>query len=249
MGNLDCQITGGGGGPLEVRYWDSKLEEASRLFNQALRRSNPEYVISVKDSVVKIDHHFLLVHVQDGKIVSVKPVIVPRSSVELKDPSFFKIRARWNTLFYSSPKSLGQIMTINLFSIGMEFLSDLFQFITLDPSVGVGFLYFNINDDPRWVSEITGVFEFSPLEFKLRFPRDKDLTLMLPGIIFVNGLSNHARSYLTMGLEMPLFYNLFGRFKPLRTGFKYLIPMKLSQENDPHFGDSIRFCFFFNYAF
>jgi len=249
MEALYWHISGGGGGALEIGYDDNRLKRSIIEYNKALQEGAGSYEISLIENQVQLSYNLLLIHVRNGQIVEVLPIMPARQEIDLKSPRFFHVRARWNTGFLSRPFSMAQLFTVNLFSVGMEWLSDFLQFITLDPSVGIGFIYYNSDGSADQLEEYAGLFELSPLEFRLRFPREKELTLMLPGIIFMNGEGTHARSFLTMGLQLPLFHHLFGVLKPIQIGFKYLLPVKLSSDHDPDFGKTLRWCVFFNYTF
>ncbi len=250
LDDLHWHISGGGGGALEVSHDDSRLHRSIQLWNTVLEEKAPGRSVRLADNQVVINYNLLLVHVKSGVVADVVPITPRRDAIELKNPRFFHVRARWNVGWLSRPLSMIQFFSVSLFSIGMEWLSDFLQFITLDPSIGIGFMYYNGDGGrPDELQEYVGTFEFSPLDFRLRFPGEKELTLMLPGILFISGEGTHAKSYLTSGIQLPLFHHLFGRYKALQVGFKHLIPLKLVPDHDPVFGKDLRWMFFANYTF
>jgi hypothetical protein len=247
MDDLHWHISGGGGGALELTFDDRRLAESQRLYQDALKKRDPGRRFEIVENEVDPGFNFLLVRVKDGRIARIRAVMVPGEKIELRSPSLLQVRASWQAAFFSRPTSMGQLFRLNLLSLGMEWIDQFLQFITLDPAVGIGFLYYNSGGSPAFSEEYAGIFEVSPLDFRLRFPGGKDVTLHLPGLLFVNGEGTHASSYLTVGLDLPLLQHLFERFRRLRLGVKYLFPVRMSRDHDPDFGKRLRFCFYFNY--
>ncbi len=237
------------GGAPETRVDDRKLLRSAELYNRALQKDHPQCKIEVANNRIRFAYNFLLINVKDGRIDELKPVFVPPQNVKLKPASVFNIRASWRTAFYIQPPCMGQIFRISLFSVELEGLNEFLQFITLDPSVSMGFLYYNSSGDSSFTEEYSGIFEFSPLVFQLRFPSKKNLTLFLLEILFITGQENHASQYLSFGAEIPIFQNLFGKFPRLKVGFRFLKRIWLEKENDPDFGSKLRFMISFGYHF
>lgn len=249
LGDLVWTISGGGGGAPEAGYDDKKLSYSLDLYRKALGSANPALAVELTANRVELSYNFLLVKVRDGGIEEVKEVLVPKKAVRLRSPSLFDVRASWRTAIFSRPVSMGQIFRVSLFSIGMEGVSEFLQFITLDPSLSMGFLDYNQHGDPAFTDEYSGVFELSPLVFHLRFPGQKTLTLYLGEILFITGQHDHAAQFLSFGAEMPLFHNLFGTLRNLQFGFRFYVPVELATGNDPDFGSKLRFSTSFGYHF
>ena len=253
-GGIDWFVTGGGGAEPERHFDDSRLKVIEDRLNERFQRQASENgseaaaAVHIRDNRVVNQFHYLLVKMKGSRILHIAPCFISSRDVVLRKPTM-RLEAKFQASFYREPFSFGQEMKIGIGSWGMEWLHPFLSFITWDPSFGIGFLYYNSGDQAVGAELYAATFAFSPLSFKLRFPQGKELTVHLPGIEFLNGIGDYARSYLSFGLEAPLFFNLFGKWKPWGLGLKYRVPMRFSSGHDPDFGDRLRWSFYCNYAF
>jgi len=255
---LDWYITGGGGGELSTDYDYNKIHYTEMLFNERLKNtykggntalSNPS--IQIKNNNVKKSYNFLIVHVKGNKIIDVFPSFIDEKEVKLERP-LIKLSASTINPVFSSPFSTGQSVNLRLWSWGLEKLSPVLQTVTWEPSIGIGFLNYNMKGD----NEIVSLEQGDALRFTLHFSNHREVTLSLLEITRLTGGGNHFRGYLSFGLEGPILYNIFSNYRePIPTimkkfsmGAKYHISTIITKEDDPDFGKDIKYSYFFKFT-
>ena len=153
---------------------------------------------------------------------------------------------------FSSPLSTGQSVQLRFWSWGLEKITPLLQTVTWEPSIGVGFLNYNMKGDNEYVALEHG----DALRFTIHFANHRELSLSLFEITRLTGRGNHFRGYLSFGFEGPVLYNIFSDFRePIPTimkkfsmGAKYHVSTIITKVDDPDFGKNIKYSYYFKFS-
>jgi hypothetical protein len=246
---LQWYISGGGGGPFKVGNLPSRIEVREGLYNQKLRNeTGPDAgrSIEVKDSEARFGNHYLLVHVKNGEVVDVSPRFI--NPADLRRP-LLRPQVTLASTYYSRPGSAGASLEFSPGFWGMEPFNKYLQFANWRPSVTLGFVNYNVWEKSQSVQTYAASLEISPFVLECHLPRANLVTLRLLGFEWWDGRRDLRRAFLTTGLEMPVFYNLFGRFERLNLGIKAYFPLRAGSRMDPSFGDKVRLAFTVGYRF
>lgn len=244
-------ITGGGGGELATKYNDKKLKYSEMLYNKKLENTavdnNNDNIlkrsIKITKNEVKKDYNFLVVHVRNSKITDVTPHFIKRTDVRLKKP-LINITAKVENYVYYSPISTSSLVSLRVGSWGLEKIMPMLAFVTWDPSIGIGYLHYDINGENSDMNSLTQTDLF---KFTFHFSNFKEITLSLLGITAIVGGFDIQRAYLSFGFEGPLLYNFFSHLKEpipkilkkFSFGLRYLIPLNVRDTDNKDFGKDI----------
>ncbi len=223
-GSFDWHISGGGGGELDTELDDEKVAYSEMLYNERLKKESDltkvNRSIKITDIKTRKSFHYLLVHVKGNEIVDVIPKYIPYEDIKLRRPSFFNPRVKLHTPTFNSPTSYGTLASIYIGNWGLEKFNHMLQFVTYEPSLGYGFLYYN----PEGDEDYAALLKYNLLNFNLKFPNDKEVALLLLGYTDIVAGTMKKRSYWTFGVEAPLLYNFWGVQSKLNFGLQYYLP-------------------------
>ena len=253
---INWYITGGGGGELETEHDDEKMNYTIDLLNNRLLNTyslqnqnenraliNP--VIKVTKNEVEESYNYLLVHVENGSISEVIPKFIKTEDVKLKKP-LIKLSATLSNPVYYKPISAGQLISVSFWSWGLEKLKPWLSPFTWEPSIGVGYLNYDLNNTGK--NEIAAIDVGSPLRFKARFPNSREFTFNFCDFTMFKGRSNKARTLISAGVEGPFLYNFFysarepipAILKKFNFAFNYHFYDIYTEEEDPDFAKDIK---------
>jgi 3',5'-cyclic AMP phosphodiesterase CpdA len=244
---LECYISGGGGGPLRKDFLPGKVTAAADLYNQKLGAgAGAGRSIEITGDVTGVGHHYLLVHVVGGRIVSAVPHFLdPR---DLRRPTF-QPQVALSASLMSRPSSTGASLEFSPGAWGIEGVVGYLTFINWRPTVNVGFVNYDTWGTGTDVQAYAFTLEVSPLNLECHLPRANVVTLRLPGFEVWDGRGSLRRYFMTMGVEAPLLYDIFGTFERLRFGIKAYVPLNLGGAYDPDFGRRTKFALSIGYRF
>jgi hypothetical protein len=241
---LRWTISGGGGGPMRVRYYDSRLENLVELYNRRLegladgagRRS-----LEIRDHTTLVGHEYLIVHVRDGRIVEIRPRFIGPAET-IKPPQ----RPTWtlNAGLSTGPASAGLNLDFNPGVWGMDKTFDGLTFVNWKPSASAGAVAYDLAGSGRSVF----AFSLAPLKLEFHIPGSNIVTLEPAGLEVWAGSGGRRRAFIRTGFEIPLVYNISGKLERLNFGFKFYFPFGTGGD-DPDFGRRTRFAFSLGYSF
>jgi hypothetical protein len=246
---LQWYITGGGGGPLRGNFLPGKTKPWEDLYNQKIRDVGGSMAgrsLEIRDDVTGVGHHYLIVHVSGGRIVEVTPRFIDPKAV--RRPTF-KPQLTLTSSYASRPGSAGAALEFSPGVWGMEKFIGYVTFVNWRPSLSLGVVDYNVWQTGQDVKAYAGTLEISPLALEVHLPRSNKVTLRLLGFEHWNGRADLRRSFLTTGLELPLFYDLFGYFEKLNVGLKVYFPLNAGASADPDFGRRTKIAFLLGYRF
>jgi len=246
---LQCYISGGGGGPLRGNYIAGKTGPFEELYNLKLKDIDPPGAarsIEIRDDVTGVGHHYLLVHVSGGRVVEVTPRFI-----ELKELGRRKFNPQLTltTAYLSSPATTAASLEFSLGAWGMEDLAGFLTFAKWRPSVSVGVVDYNLSGRSPFPRAYAAVFDLSPFNVECHLPRANLVTLKLLGFELWDGRSDLRRAFLTTGIELPLFYDLFGCLERLNVGVKIYFPFHAAGDDDQEFGRRTKVAVYAGYRF
>jgi len=198
---------------------------------------SPIRSIEIKNNRVRTDYHFLVVHVQGGKITEVYPHFVGKKEININPSTIFS-NIKYTATTISDPPGFGNTINIDFFRLGFDKISHGLAFLTWEPGTGFG----GFNYDTFGNMNFVGLTTFKFLKFGLHFPRS-EYTVTLLGSATLSDQEKMARDYLTIGIEAPLLYNFFGLggfAKKWALGVHLYFPQKLKKGYDPDFGKDLR---------
>ena len=246
---LRWYVSGGGGAPFRVADLPSTIEVRQGLFNEKLRsETGPDAgrSVEVKDPEAVFGYHYLLVHVKNGEVMDVSPRFI--DPAEISRP-LFRPQVALASTYYSGPGSAGASLEFSPGFWGLERINHYLEFVNWRPSLTLGFVNYNVREKSPDVQVNAASLELSPLVLECHLPRANIVTLRLLGFEWWSGRRDLRRGFLTTGLEMPLFYNLFGSFERLNLGIKLYFPLGPGPSVDPSFGKKVRVAFAVGYRF
>lgn len=246
---VQCYVSGGGGGPLRGNFLPGKTTAWVDAYNQKLEDLGGPLAgksVEIKDDVTGVGHHYLLVHVVGGRIVDASPHYI--NPQDLRKP-MFNPHLTLSASYLSSPSSAGASIEFSPGIWGMQNVSRFLTFVDWRPSLSLGFINYNFHGSGPEAQAYAGTLEISPLTLDFHLPKANLLTLKLLGFEFWDGGANLHRAFLTMGLELPLFYDLFGRLEGINVGAKAYFPFHAAADADQDFGSRTRFALYAGYRF
>jgi hypothetical protein len=229
---LECYISGGGGGPLRKDFLPGKVRAAEDLYNRKFGEAEGRS-IEIAGDVTGVGHHYLLVHVVSGRVVGATPHFLKPG--ELRRPTF-QPQVTLSAAYESRPGSTGASLEFSPGAWGIEGVVRYLTFINWRPTVSVGIVNYNTWGTGTDAQAYAFTLEVSPLNLECHLPRANVVTLRLPGFEVWDGRGSLRRYFMTMGVEAPLLYDLFGTLERLRFGIKAYIPLNLGGGYDPDFG-------------
>jgi hypothetical protein len=246
---LRWYISGGGGGPLRRDIEPGKTKVAEELYNRKLMGGEGPGAggsIEIRDDSARSGHHYLLVHVSGDRIVDVTPRFI--NPEDIRRPTF-RPQLTLTVSYMSRPGSAGAALDFSPGAWGMEKFIKYLTFADWRPSLSLGAVDYNIWKTGPDVRAYAGTLELSPLTLDFHLPRSNKVALRLLGFEYWNGRANLRRSFLTTGLELPLFYDLFGYLERLNVGVKVYFPLGANASTDPNFGRRTKIAFLLGYRF
>jgi hypothetical protein len=244
---LQWYISGGGGGPPRKDFSPGKVKEFETLYNQKMSKAGGTEAgrsIKITDDVTGVGHHYLLVHVAGGRIVEVTPHFI---DPKVRNLPISRPQVALTSFYSSRPGSAGAAIE---FSPGFGNVGKVIKylgFINWVPSVSLGFVDYNVWKKSPDVRAYAATLDVSPLNLECHIPNGNIMTLRLLGLEYWNGRANLRRAFVTMGLEMPLVYNLTGHLENLNFGLKVRFPLAAGVSTDPLFGARTKLSFFVGY--
>lgn len=246
---LQWYVSGGGGGPLRGSFLSGKTKPWEDLYNQKIRNAGGSMAgrsVEISEDVTGVGHHYLIVHVSGGRITEVTPRYIDPK--EIRRPTL-RPQLALTTSFASRPGTTGAALEFSPGAWGMEKFIGLVTFADWRPSLSLGVVNYNVWNTGPEVKAYAGTLEISPLTVDFHLPRSNKVTLRLLGFEYWDGRADLRRFFLTMGLELPLFYDLFGHFEKLNVGLKVYFPLGASASSDPDFGRRMKIAFLLGYRF
>ncbi len=247
--NLQWYVSGGGGGPLRTVFFPERMALVANLYNQKLKAESDavgERSVETKDDQPRVGHHYLIVHVKDGRIVEVTPRFInPAELPKLRQPPQLTVAAS----YYSGPSSPGLSAEFSPGTWGLEKINGYLTFVKWRPTITLGMIDYNAWSRGPDVKAYAAGLEISPLSLECHIPKASTLTLHLPGFLIWDGRGDLRRYFLTMGMSAPLLYDLFGRFEQIDFGIKALIPFHAGSSANADFGARTNFVFSVGYRF
>jgi len=223
---LRWTISGGGGGPLRRSFAPERLDEISQLYNRKLAAGSGAgagRTIRITDDHTRAGFHYLIVHVVGGRIVDVTPHFLDERTIPKDVPSRSQLAVRVSA--YTAPASVGTAVEFNPGVWGLEALKGALAFINWRPGISLGV----VGDAGRPAAPGAGsrafVVELSPASLDVYIPRSRLVTLRLPGFELWSGRTGAYRVFMTMGVEMPVLWNLLGTDRAITVGVKAFIPL------------------------
>lgn len=227
---LQWFVTGGGGGPLTKAFYPERLKDIETLYNQKHASTPgpaPAGTIAVVDHTSRISHHYLLVHVQHGRIVDVSPRFIDKATLPRAQAG---PQVTMKASYYSATSSAGAAVEFTPGAWGLERVRWYLTFVNWRPSVSLGMF----GDAGRSVGSTSGshaaVVEVSPLTLDVYIPGSKVVTLRPFGFEMWAEGGGRRNYFMTMGVELPVFYNAWSRLPNLTVGLKAYVPM----QSDPN---------------
>lgn len=226
-------ISGGGGAPLRSDHSEARIQDAATRYNQRIASvpaDVPGRSIAVVGDRMLPGHHYLIVHVQQGQIVDVTPRFL--TSEELPHTTV-RPQLSINASTYSGTSSAGAALEFNPGAWGLEGLYGSLAFMDWRPSFGVGYV---ANAGGSTGSAAAGSFQLSPLAIGLFVPRSRSLVIHPAGLDVWVADGGRFRALLTFGVELPVFWDLFGRWPEVTLAVKAYHPIGRGPASDPLFG-------------
>jgi hypothetical protein len=246
---LQFYISGGGGGPLRGNFLPGKTKPWEDLYNQKLRDLDSPAAgrsVEIKDDVTGVGHHYLIVHVSGGRIVEVSPRFIDTKELSRRT---FRPQVTLTSSLMSSPASAGAALELCPGVWGMEKFYGYLTFVNWRPSLSLGVVDYNIGGRSPDAQAYAATLEVSPFTLECHLPKANLVSLKLLGFELWDGRANLRRAFLTTAVEMPLFYNLFGRFERLNVGVKVYFPFHAAADASQDFGRRTRLAFYAGYRF
>jgi hypothetical protein len=246
---LQWYVSGGGGGPLRTVFPPERNKQVAKLYNeklQSLAGPGPAPSVEIRDDTPRVGHHYLIIHVKNGQIVEVSPRFIDQGEPKPPRPS---PHLTLTTSYSTRPSTSGAALEFSPGAWGMEKLDGHLTFMDWSPSMSLGFVDYNLWGRGLGVQAYAARLELSPLNLVCHLPRSNIVILRLPGFEVWDGRSNLRRYFVTMGLEAPLLFDLFGKLENLNVGVKAYIPISPGANYDPGFGSRIRWGFVAGYRF
>jgi hypothetical protein len=246
---VQCYISGGGGGPLRGNFLPGKTSPWADAYNQKLKDFGGPLLgrsVEILDDVTGVGHHYLLVHVVGGRIVSAVPHFLDPK--DLRRPTF-QPQVSLSTSYESRPSSTGASLEFSPGAWGIEGIVGYLTFVNWRPTVSLGVVNYNTWGTGTDVQAYAFTLEVSPLNLECHLPRANIVTLRLPGFEVWDGRGNLRRYFMTMGVEAPLLYDFFGMLERLRFGIKAYVPLNLGGTYDTDFGRRTKFALSVGYRF
>ena len=229
-------VTGGGGGPLRGDFSFERNALVATLYNRKLAREagpDPARSVEIRDDVPRIGHHYLIVHVKDGSLVDVSPRFVdPGERVASRIPPTLTVRSS----FLTSPASTGASVEFSPWERQVRRLHGYLAFMSWTPSVSLGMVSYNTWKNGLEPRTYAAVLEVTPLAYKCYLPGTRTLTFRLPGLEAWLGGSRRYRLFMTMGVELPLVYDIFGKLRDLTVGITARVPFHHGTDDNLDFG-------------
>ncbi len=230
-------VSGGGGGQLRLAFPPERIAQTVALYNEklaALGGAGLPSAIEVRDHETRVGHHYLLVHVRDGRMVDVSPRFL--------GPQDLPARPNGPQVVFRSSISTGSSAGAGIDLIpgtwGLERLYRPLAFVNWRPSFGVGVVDYARGGTGTGARAQAAAIDLSPLAIDVHIPGANLVTLRLPGLEVWTGRASLA--FLTMGVELPLVGNLADRLTPLTVGVKVSVPVGASQTARQEFGGRTR---------
>ncbi len=228
--SLSWTVSGGGGGPMRVKYYEYRLKLLEDAYNAKLGRaaSGPTgRSIEIRDDTTGIGHEYLIVHVKGGRIVEVRPRF-------LHGKDLLKPRAK-PSLTVSAAATPGPVggMAALEFTPGVWGLEGMFGFLAFanwKPTAGVGVLA----SDPGGDGPMALSLSLSPIKIEAHIPGSSILTIEPAALEIWLADGGARRGFIRTGIEMPLFFNISGRLDRIEFGLKLLFPFGIGG-TDPDF--------------
>jgi len=246
---VQCYISGGGGGPLRGNFLAGKTKPWVDLYNQKLQELGGPMAgrsVEIGDDVTGVGHHYLLVHIVGGRTVDASPHFInPQDFRRAK----VKPQVTLSASYLSRPSSAGASLEFCPGVWGMEKVNGYLTFVNWRPSLSLGVVDYNIRGMSPDAQAYAAALEVSPFTLEFHLPKANLMSLKLLGFELWDGRANLRRAFLTTGVEMPLFYNLFGRLERLNVGVKVYFPFRAAADANQDFGRRTRLAFYAGYRF
>ena len=246
---IPITISGGGGGPLRVNLHAGQTGPWVNAYNKKLEDLGGPLAgrtVEIRDDVVGEGHHYLLVHVADGRVVDATP--------RWTDPEDFR-KPKFNphltlaAAYLSAPGSAAASLDFSLGDWGMNRLNGYLTFLNWRPSVSLGIVSYdawNTSPEARVNAAVIGV---SPLTVDFHLPGSNLISFPLLGFEAWLGGGGRRSYFLTNGVEAPLVYDIFGVVRDLDFAVKAYTPLHLGGSSDPEFGRRTKIGFSVGYRF
>ncbi|MCX6570523.1 MAG: metallophosphoesterase family protein [Candidatus Aminicenantes bacterium] len=246
---VQCYISGGGGGPLRTVFMAQKTKPWVNAYNQKLQdlggpRSGRS--VEIRDDVTGVGHHYLLVHVVGGRVVDASPHFV--NPEDFRQPKV-KPQVTLSASYLSHPSSTGASLEFCPGVWGREKGNGYLAFVNWRPSLSLGVIDYNIRGISPDAQAYAGTLEVSPFTLEFHLPKANLASLKLLGFKLWDGRANLRRAFLTTGVEMPLFYDLFGRLERLNVGVEVYFPFQAAADANQDFGRRTRLALYAGYRF
>jgi hypothetical protein len=222
---LNWFVSGGGGGPLTRAFHGERFDDVQALYNlkrAAVSGLEPKGAIAITRNEDRLGHHYLLVHVQHGRIVDVSPRFIDVSTLG-REQNRPQITLR--STFYSATSTGGGSVELTAGAWGMERIRRPLAFINWRPSVSLGMMRDSSQRTGTTSGIRTAVFEVSPLTLDVYIPGSKVVTLRPAGFELWAGPSGRRDYFMTFGVEAPIVFNIWHRIPALGVGLKAYVPL------------------------
>jgi hypothetical protein len=218
-------VSGGGGGPLTSGFHPERLKDIETLYNQkraSMAGSGRAPSIAIVDDTSKASHHYLLVHVQHGRIVDVSPRFVDKATFPRVKPA---MQVTLKTSYYSSTSSAGASVELAPGAWGLERVRGYLAFVNWRPSISLGMIG-DAGGPAGWAgASRAAVIDVSPLTLDVYIPGSKIVTLRPIGVELWTGSGGRRDYFITTGVELPILYNAWSRLPKLTLGLHAYIPV------------------------
>ncbi len=242
-------ISGGGGGPPRLYFYPERIKQEETYFNEKLGKGSGPYAqgsIAVRNEAPRVGHHFSLVHVRGGRIVEVVPHFLAEEEIPRPRPV---PHIALSTSYASAPGSVGAALEFSPGVWGMEGVNGYLSFVNWRPTVSLGIVSYNAWGRSPGPKAYAATVEIAPFNLECHLPRANIITLRLPGFEMWDGREGLRRYFVTMGVEAPLLFDLWGKLENLNFGIKVYFPLKAGSSADPAFGDRTKVGLFVGYKF
>jgi hypothetical protein len=246
---VQCTISGGGGGPLRANIHAGKTQPWVDAYNKKLEDLGGPLTgrsVEIENDVVGEGHHYLLVHVVDGRVVDAAPRFTDPE--DFRKPAFNPHLALAAS-YLSAPGSVATSLEFSPGDWGMNRLNGYLTFLNWRPSVSLGIVSYDASNTGPGVRASAAVIGVSPLTIDFHLPGSNLISFPLLGFEAWLGGGNLRRYFLTNGVEAPLVYDLFGVVRDLEIAIKVYSPLNLGGNSNAEFGRRTKIGFSAGYRF